>query len=122
MLLIGKGVCVLGALDDGPGGHQLYEASSREEHNMEVARGEIDVIFVSLSLHFLIKHNRLVRNIPLGVASGQLDIFSSSSETFSGETQSSLEEHNMEVARGQSDIFPSSSESVLRNTSFLCGT
>ena len=43
ILLIGKGVCVLGALDDGPGGHQLYEASSCEEHDMEVGRGELDV-------------------------------------------------------------------------------
>ena len=43
ILLIGKGVCVLGSLDDGPSRHQLYEASSCEEHDMEVARGELDV-------------------------------------------------------------------------------
>ena len=43
ILLIGKGVGVLGSLDDGSGGHQLHEASSREEHDMEVARGELDV-------------------------------------------------------------------------------
>ena len=39
ILLIGKGVGVLGSLDDGPSRHQLYEASSREEHNLEVAWG-----------------------------------------------------------------------------------
>ena len=43
ILLIGKGVGVLGSLDDGPSRHQLYEASSCEEHDMEVARGELDV-------------------------------------------------------------------------------
>ena len=32
ILLIGKGVGVLGSLDDGPSRHQLYEASSCEEH------------------------------------------------------------------------------------------
>ena len=31
-----KGVGVLGALDDGPGGHQLYERSACEKHHLEV--------------------------------------------------------------------------------------
>ena len=31
-----KGVSVLGALDDGPGGHQLHERPACEEHNLEV--------------------------------------------------------------------------------------
>ena len=31
-----KGVCVLGALDNGPGWHQLHERPACEEHNLEV--------------------------------------------------------------------------------------
>ena len=44
ILFIVKGVCILGALDNGPGGHQLYEASSCEEHNMEVTRAHQDIL------------------------------------------------------------------------------
>ena len=36
VLFFAKGVGILGALDDGPGRHQLHERSACEEHNMEV--------------------------------------------------------------------------------------
>ena len=36
LLFFVKGVSVLGALDDGPGGHQLHERPACEEHNLEV--------------------------------------------------------------------------------------